>query len=209
MESAHKYLTSGAIAVQLAETIRNLGYPARAHIDGNYRVVCPLVARDAGLGEIGRMGLLMTPELGPRVRIAVVTTDLPLVTDERERDYTTIDFCVKCKKCAEACPSQAISFDDRADIDGVRRWQIDQEACFTLWCKMGTDCARCIAVCPYSHPDNPMHNLVRWGVRNSSLFRQTAIWMDDFFYGKKPPPLPLLDWQRTQAQHSTESNAVD
>ncbi len=209
MESAQQYLTSGVMAVQLAEFIRNLGYPARAHIDGNYRVVCPLVAWDAGLGEIGRMGLLMTPELGPRVRIAVVTTDLPLVTDERERDYTTIDFCVRCKKCAEACPSQAISFDDRADIDGVRRWQIDQEACFTLWCKMGTDCARCIAVCPYSHPDNPMHNLVRWGVRNSSLFRQTAIWMDDFFYGKRPPPLPLLDWQRTQAQHSTESNAVD
>ncbi|MFQ6103859.1 MAG: hypothetical protein ACE5OP_06150 [Candidatus Glassbacteria bacterium] len=52
--------------------IRNLGYPARTHIDGNYRVVCPLVARDAGIGEIGRMGLLMTPRLGPRVRIAVV-----------------------------------------------------------------------------------------------------------------------------------------
>ena len=47
---------------------------ARAHIDGNYQVIAPLVARDAGLGTIGRMGLLMTPELGPRVRLAVVTT---------------------------------------------------------------------------------------------------------------------------------------
>jgi ferredoxin len=207
MESAQQYLNSGAMAVQVAEFIRNLGYPARAHIDGNYRVVCPLVARDAWLGEIGRMGLLMTPELGPRVRIAVVTTDLPLVTDECERDFTVIDFCVKCKKCAEACPSQAISFDDREDIDGVRRWQIDQEACFTLWCKMGTDCARCVAVCPYSHPDNLMHNLVRRGVRNSSLFRQAAIWMDDFFYGKRPPPLPLLEWMRSEAR--TEADRTD
>lgn len=64
MESALQYLKAGVIATQVAECIRNLGYNARAHIDANYRVICPLVARDAGLGEIGRMGLLMTPNLG-------------------------------------------------------------------------------------------------------------------------------------------------
>ncbi len=81
MESARQYVEAGRVAVQLAQTIRSWGYPARAHMDGNYRVICPLVARDAGLGEIGRMGLLMTPRLGPRVRIAVVTTDLEMVPD--------------------------------------------------------------------------------------------------------------------------------
>ncbi len=108
MESAHQYLRSGAIAVQIAAAIRNLGAEARAHIDANYQVVCPLVARDAGLGEIGRMGLLMTPEAGPRVRIAVVTTDLPLVPDEPTRDGTVIDFCEACRKCANGCPARAI-----------------------------------------------------------------------------------------------------
>ncbi|NIS64687.1 MAG: 4Fe-4S dicluster domain-containing protein [Gemmatimonadales bacterium] len=194
MESAQQYLASGAIAVQIAEFIRRLGYPARAHIDGNYRVVCPLVARDAGLGEIGRMGLLMTPQLGPRVRIAAVTTDLPLVADGRKRDPTMIDFCTHCKKCAHVCPSRAISFEDRKIIDGVRRWQIDSESCFTLWCTIGTDCARCVAACPYSHPDSLLHNLVRRGVHNSSLFRRAAIWADDFFYGKKPPTSDLPEW---------------
>ena len=72
MESALQYVRSGVMAVQIADLIRRLGYRARAHIDGNYRVICPLVARDAGRGELGRMGLLMTPALGPRVRIAVV-----------------------------------------------------------------------------------------------------------------------------------------
>jgi hypothetical protein len=47
MESAQQYVASGVIAVQAAAFIRGLGYPARAHIDGNYRVICPLVARDA------------------------------------------------------------------------------------------------------------------------------------------------------------------
>ncbi len=78
-ESARQYVESAKIAIQLASVIRNHGWPARAHTDGNYRVIAPLVARAAGLGEIGRMGLLMTPRLGPRVRIGVVSTDLPLV----------------------------------------------------------------------------------------------------------------------------------
>jgi ferredoxin len=196
MESAQQYLEAGTIAIQIAEFIRGLGYPARAHIDGNYRVVCPLVARDAGLGEIGRMGLLMTPELGPRVRIAVITTDLPLISDRRAFDHTMIDFCVHCSKCADACPACAIPTEDRVACDGVKRWQIDSEACFTLWCKMGTDCARCVKVCPYSHPNNHLHNLVRRGVRNSSLFRRVAITMDDVMYGRKPPPAELPDWMK-------------
>ncbi len=194
MESAQQYLDSGAIAVQIAEFIHNLGYPARAHIDGNYRVICPLVARDAGLGEIGRMGLLITPELGPRVRIALVTTDLPLVPDERRRDFSTIDFCRICKKCADVCPNQAIPFDDRIEIEGIKRWQINSEACFTYWCSAGTDCARCVSVCPFSHPDSFLHNLVRTGVRSSSLFRKFALRMDNFFYGKIPAPSDIPKW---------------
>ncbi len=37
-ESARQYVESAKIAIQLAALIRSLGYPARAHIDGNYRV---------------------------------------------------------------------------------------------------------------------------------------------------------------------------
>lgn len=193
MESGQQYLESGVIALQVAAFIRNLGYEARAHIDGNYQVVCPLVARDAGLGEIGRMGLLMTPKLGPRVRISVVTTNLPLVTDNPLNEYSMIDFCEKCKKCADSCPSQAISVDPRKEIDGALRWQINQEACFTLWCQLGTDCGRCVSVCPYSHPDNLLHNLVRTGLKSSGQFRSVALKMDDFFYGRKPAPKNIPD----------------
>ena len=194
MESAQQYLESGAIAVQMALFIRSLGYPARAHIDGNYRVICPLVARDAGLGEIGRMGLLMTPNLGPRVRIAVVTTDLPLVLDQRVPEDSVIDFCSICLKCADACPSNAILSGDRAEIDGALRWRIDSEACFTHWCKIGTDCARCVSVCPYSHPDNPMHAAVRFGIRRSGIARRLALIADDYVYGRLPPPVDSDSW---------------
>jgi len=194
MESAQQYMDSGAIAVQLAQFIRNLGHPARAHIDGNYRVVCPLVARDAGLGEIGRMGLLMTPRLGPRVRLAVVTTDLPLVPGKREPEHSVLDFCSICEKCADVCPSQSISRGLRTEIDGALRWQIDSEGCFTYWSKIGTDCARCMSACPYSHPDNPMHNTVRFLIRNSALARRVALSADDYLYGRRPPPAEVEGW---------------
>ncbi|MCJ7432940.1 MAG: 4Fe-4S dicluster domain-containing protein [Anaerolineales bacterium] len=204
MESAQEYLNSGAMAVQLAEFIRQFGYSARAHIDGSYRVVCPLVGRDAGLGEIGRMGLLMTPELGPRVRLAVVTTDLPLIPNGRKRDDTVFDFCRLCKKCADVCPGSAISFDDREEIDGALRWQINSEACFTYWCKVGTDCGRCMSVCPYSHPNNAMHNVVRFTLKRSALFRLIALKMDDLFYGRKPAPLHIPDWIKNVAEIPSE-----
>ena len=200
MESAQEYLKSGNIAVQLAAFIRGLGYRARAHIDGNYRVLCPLVARDAGLGEIGRMGLLMTPRLGPRVRIAVVTTDFPLELDERRPDPSLIDFCRHCEKCATACPGLAIPKGDRSKIEGVRRWQISQEKCFTFWCQVGTDCARCVKVCPYSHPDNFLHNAVRLGIRRSLLFRRIALRLDDLFYGKLPPPARMPEWLKVDRE---------
>jgi reductive dehalogenase len=194
MESAQQYMDSGAIAVQVGQFIRNLGYSARAHIDGNYRVVCPLVARDAGLGEIGRMGLLMTPRLGPRVRIAVVTTDLPLVPDARRPDHSVLDFCTMCEKCADVCPSQSIPRGPRSEIAGALRWQIDSESCYTYWTRIGTDCARCMAACPYSHPDNSMHNVVRWMIRRSGPARRLALAADDYLYGRRPPPAEVKGW---------------
>jgi ferredoxin len=186
MESARQYVEAGRVAVQLAAAIRLMGYDARAHIDGNYRVIAPLVARDAGLGEIGRMGLLMTPRQGPRVRLGVVTTTLELIPDERLPTEAVIDFCTICKKCAENCPSKSISFEKREDIDGALRWRINPDSCFSYWNVIGTDCGICMKVCPYSHPDTAPHNILRWGIARSGFVRRGALWLDDLFYGKKP-----------------------
>jgi ferredoxin len=189
-ESARQYVESAKIAILLATFIRSLGYAARAHIDGNYRVIAPLVALDAGLGEIGRMGILMTPSLGPRVRLGVVTTELPLVADPPGDDSTVIDFCRSCKKCAENCPPRAIPFGDREPINEALRWAINSESCFHYWNVIGTDCGRCMAVCPYSHPDNAAHNLVRLAIRRSDLARRALLQLDDLFYGRHPVTRP-------------------
>ncbi|MDF1573722.1 MAG: 4Fe-4S dicluster domain-containing protein [Bacteroidales bacterium] len=194
MESSEQYLQSGVLALKLAAWIRELGYKATAHIDGNYEVICPLVAVDAGLGTIGRMGLLMTPRLGPRVRISVVSTNMPLCYEIKSPDRTILHFCHHCKKCALVCPSAAIPDGPREMIDGAERWQINSEKCYQYWTTSGTDCGRCIAACPFSHPDKLFHRFIRWGIKNNLFFRYLAIKLDDLFYGRLPAIQPLPEW---------------
>jgi len=194
LESSEQYLRSGVLALKLAAYIRELGYESTAHIDGNYEIICPLVAVDAGLGVLGRMGLLMTPKLGPRVRISVVTTSMPLIHSKSKPERTTLHFCHHCKKCAHICPTSAIPAGPRIKIDGKMRWQINSEKCYHFWTLSGTDCGRCITVCPYSHPDNSFHRFIRWAIKNNLVFRHLAIKLDDIFYGRKPPIRPLPGW---------------
>lgn len=184
-ESAFSYFENARIAMILAKYINLLGYDARAHVDGNYRVMCIPVAADAGLGELGRLGLLITPKFGPRVRLSVVTTNLPLEVD-KPIWFGVQDFCSFCKKCATNCPSGSIDLGEKKIYAGVEKWQSDQENCFRFWRKQGTDCAICVKVCPYSYPAAPMHNIVRWMVRRNHFARRLAFLGDAFFYGKHP-----------------------
>ncbi|MFC2113761.1 4Fe-4S dicluster domain-containing protein [Bacteroidota bacterium] len=190
-ESAKRYLEVAKIAIHLADHIRKLGFSARAHIDANYEVLCSLLARDAGIAEIGRMGIGMSQDLGPRFRIAVVTTSLDLKTDPRTRNLSMLEFCKICRKCATNCPVGAIPKGNMQEINGVKKWQINQDVCFSYWCKMGTDCGKCMAVCPYSHPDNSLHRFVKRLIKRNLLFRRFALLMDDLFYGKYPAPYPV------------------
>jgi len=193
-ETAVKYFEAAKIAMLVARYINLLGYAARAHVDGNYRVLCAPIAADAGLGELGRLGLLITPRFGPRLRLSVVTTDLPLVQDQPIH-FGVQHFCSLCKKCADCCPSASIDSGDKALCRGVEKWQSNQESCYHFWRVQGSDCSICVKVCPYSHPSTPLHNLVRWAVRRNALGRRVALWADDLFYGRRPQPcFDLPDW---------------
>jgi ferredoxin len=195
-ESAHQYVRAAAIALPLAYYLRSLGYSARAHIDGNYRIIVPPIAVDAGLGEIGRIGLLMTPDLGPRVRLGAVTTDMPLHPDQ-PISFGAIDFCETCRKCAENCPSGAIPQGGRKVVRGVEKWLVHQEACYTYWRKTGTDCAICMSVCPYAKEDAVLHNVVRCAAQQSVVARRAAKWADDLFYGLHPRSNKRPAWMKS------------
>ena len=67
IESSRYYVEAAKIGLVVAEYLRYLGYEARTHMDVNYQLIMPAVAVDAGLGELGRLNLLITRTDGPRV----------------------------------------------------------------------------------------------------------------------------------------------
>jgi epoxyqueuosine reductase QueG len=65
-----------------------------------------ILAKKAGLGYIGRSGLLVHPIFGAQVRYVSVLTDL-----EFEPDKEIDSSCGECHKCIKVCPAGAISED--------------------------------------------------------------------------------------------------
>lgn len=143
------YLDAGVIGLILTYFIKQLGYDARNHMDGNYQMVLPLAAKEAGLGDIGRNGLLITPEHGARIRLGAVSTNLPLEITQTDA-FSITAFCNVCKKCSRICPSQAIAKDERPVVTYENKWAIVHEKCYAKWQEFGSDCGLCIAKCPFS-----------------------------------------------------------
>jgi ferredoxin len=186
VETGKQYVEAAKISIIVANFIRRMGYSARAHVAGsNYQAILPPLGWEAGLGELGRLGTLITTKYGPRARLGLVTTSLPLKLD-KPRILGIQDFCEKCQKCAKNCPAQAIPYGQKEEENGVLKWVLKREECYRYWRKVGTDCAVCMYVCPYSKPVNTFHNLIRTVAAKSSLAQSLSVWGDDFFYGRKP-----------------------
>jgi ferredoxin len=192
-ESAVQYMHLANVGIALAMYLSKLGYSARAHIDGNYQLLATAAAHDAGIGELGRLGLIITPTHGPRVRLSVVTTDLELIEDQ-PINFGVQHFCKICKKCADNCPSQSIEFGEKKNVRGVVKWQSQMETCYKFWRKAGTDCAICMAVCPYSKPHTFYHNIVRFLCTRNPVSRHIALFMDDLLYSRIPRHTEKPDW---------------
>lgn len=186
-ESAQKYVEAAKISNILAGYIRSFGYRARAHNDANYDTLCVPIAVESGLGELGRMGLLIHKTYGPCVRLATVTTDLKLPDSTPGTPLFMEQFCRICKKCADNCPSGSITHGDEPSSRNVRHWSIQQEKCFSYWKTIGSDCGLCISVCPYTKPDTLIHRFVRFYISRNPVNQKIALLMDDLLYGRKKP----------------------
>ncbi len=194
------YSRQAIVANLVATFIRGLGY--RAIPSGNDTGPSVPLALAAGLGELGRMGLLITEKYGPRVRICKVFTDMPLAFDGY-RPFGVTQFCETCKKCVRHCPSQAISADGPAmkgpspcNHSGVEKWYINPEKCFMFWVKNWMDCNNCVMVCPFNKPPGKLHEFVRYMIRKHPVFNRFMLRMDDVMgYGRAIPNHEKNFWE--------------
>ena len=91
----------------------------------------------AGLGTIGKHSLLITPEFGPRVRLACLLTEAPLESSPIPKK----EHCINCSACIEACPAQALEMPK-----GSQAYSINKFACRT-YRQAGLTCGVCIKAC--------------------------------------------------------------
>ncbi len=141
-------------AACVAELLRDLGW--RALPCGNDTALSIPLAVDAGLGELGRMGLLIHPELGPCLRLCKVFTDAPLLPDKPIR-FGVPEQCETCGRCAAQCEAGAISAGPRtaepvcpSNNRGVLKWPVNVDLCLAFWRRNGTSCLTCIKTCPHT-----------------------------------------------------------
>lgn len=190
LATAKGYAVGAWVSVQVARYIRMLGYSARAHHFRNYQVLCVPVAVDCGLGELSRAGFLLTKEFGLGLRLAVVTTDMPLAHDAPV-DLGVQSFCDVCQVCAESCPVGAIPTGDKVEFNGVKKWKLDEQKCYRYWHSVGTDCGLCMASCPWTKPPTWFHKAMARLATVKGPHQSLMVRADKLFYGEfKGAPRP-------------------
>lgn len=161
------YFRSRCAAGLMEHFIQSLGYPARHQAPPQgYEIMITPYTLLSGIAEYSRAGLAMVPELGCNFRPAAVITDIEFEYD-RPISVKMAEFCKKCKICADACPSGAISHDDepKTIVRGFKRWKLDEEKCYTQWVSGSTidglGCRVCVGVCPYTRKNTWIHKISR------------------------------------------------
>ncbi len=183
LATARGYAMGAWVSIQLAEYIRMLGYSARAHHLNNYQVMAVPVAVDCGLGELSRAGYLITREFGLAARLALVTTDMPVVHDNPV-DLGVQSFCAHCKICAEECPSGSIPTGDKVEYNGVEKWKLNEETCYAYWHAVGTDCSICMMSCPWTKPQHWFHRMMSIPATVKGPHQALMTWAERLFYGR-------------------------
>ena len=180
-QSMRAYMRGAQIAGILAEHLRSLGHSARSHTNRDSEVLHIPLVLEAGLGEMSRIGeLVLNPFVGPRFKSVVVTTDLPLLPDDKI-DFGLQDFCNKCTKCARECPCGAIPFGDKIMFNGYETWKPDVEKCtkYRLGNLKGSACGRCMKTCPFNIEGVLSERAVLWSAIRLPFTRRFIARLDD------------------------------
>ncbi len=138
----------GHLAFPMTGSIRM--FPYRDHCpDQEGRIDLRRAAELAGIGRIGRIAIVVTPEYGPRVQLAAILTDAVLTPD---RPMGKLLCPPNCQRCIEICPAGAL----RTPEEGEAYRPTDREKCMAYRRAYGgvsplgrkEMCSLCRAVCP-------------------------------------------------------------
>jgi len=134
----------GKLTYKISDYLREKGFATQvAHPFGSL-VNFSSLAQKAGLGHIGKNGLLINPEIGPGVKISAIFVSIANLPLEDGNHYEWIsEYCNMCGKCIKACPEKAL-IEIETCCSG-KQVQFIQKLC--IGCSQG--CTYCIEACPF------------------------------------------------------------
>lgn len=143
------YNALGQVANKIANWLRERGYAAHAGHPLSGMALYPPMAQAAGLGWRGLHGLIITPQFGPRVRLAAVFTEienLPIYSGDEHA--WVLDFCKECRRCIRDCPPNAF-YDTPIYHENGLVTVLDNRKCFPYFVDYH-GCSICIKICPFN-----------------------------------------------------------
>jgi epoxyqueuosine reductase QueG len=151
-KDGYKYLSIPADSDRIKNTFIAKLYPLFPH---------KMAATSAGIGWIGRNGLLINPTYGPRLSLATVLTDAPL----QSGNPISKSMCGDCRLCVEHCPSEALTGNEwsrsRPYVELVKLKSCKNHKKGSRSLDGKPNCGLCITVCPYGRKE------YKGGKRNS------------------------------------------
>lgn len=144
------YKVLGDITIELTEYLKDQGYKSEAHHPFGGKLLYGPHVVEAGLGILGRNGLIITPEFGPRQRWSMITTDanIPIRTKRNFDDLE--DFCNNCGSCIKNCLGGAVYKDPIKKDSGIITY-INRSKCIEALIDKNY-CSYCLKICPIGIP---------------------------------------------------------
>lgn len=152
IECFRVYYELGEITLEMTEFLKSVGYKSEAHHPFGGKMLFPPHVVAAGLGIMGRNGLVITPEFGPRQRWSIITTDAEIPERVKPNFMEMEEFCEKCGTCIRNCKGGAAYEEPIVRGDG-RITHIDRSKCI-LSIMENNYCSYCLRICPHGIPRN-------------------------------------------------------
>ncbi|MDR2967263.1 MAG: epoxyqueuosine reductase [Methanobacteriaceae archaeon] len=136
------YEIFGKITYVLSDYLRKEGFATQVINPFGGLIDLFKLGQEAGLGYIGKNGLLISPELGPRLKVSAILTTIENLPFSEENSHEWIkNYCKRCGKCIKGCPEGALIEKE----DNLAKASLIDEKC--IGCSQG--CTYCIESCPF------------------------------------------------------------
>ncbi len=137
------YVKALILTTKISDYLRNEGYGTEIVDPMNSKVNLSLLGQKAGLGHIGTSGLLITPELGPRLKVSAIFVSIANLPVKENTEHVWIpEYCEICGKCVKACPEKAL-----VEVDSCCGSEVELVKKSCIGCNQG--CTYCIEACPF------------------------------------------------------------